>query len=401
MRVSVFGVGKLGASVAHVLRDAGIGVVGVDPLTQGFDQVLEPGLDQRGINILDPGRAYEAVSATSLSLICVPTPSNDDGSYSTRYVDRCVETLADALWKKGGAHEVALMSTVLPGDTRRHVIEPLARLKHVQVGYNPAFIALGSVIRDFSNPDLVLIGSDNVMPRLWDMYSLLRLTRVMRVMSVESAEVAKIALNSYITMKMTYANFLGELCENIPNADAHDVVNAIGMDSRIGRACLTPAVGYGGPCFPRDNRAINQVGERVGVHVPYAHATDMTNLHMILRLSLMLPPDVSRVALVGVGYKVGTRVTEESPTLLLGSHLLSQGYEVRLYDTLSPGSPIDTTWADAYILMTPDPRWAEIDWPHDACIVDPWRLLLDRRYTRVRRVGAPDARLTGATPVDA
>lgn len=404
MKVSVFGVGKLGASVAQVLDQAGHDVVGVDPLVESFDDVPEPGL--RAGNIVITKNATQAVKSTDISLICVPTPSQGDGSYDVRYVTRAVLDMIDGIAAKETRHTVVLMSTVLPGDTERAVVNVLARRlprEAFAVAYHPAFIALGSVVHDFTHPELVLVGANDeaAAASVRSLYAPMRALSKMRVMSIESAEVAKIALNSFVTLKMTFANFLGELCESFPRADARDVVNAIGMDPRVGRAALTPAVGYGGPCFPRDNRAIAEAARRAGTTAPFAHATDVFNNHYTSRIVDLVPSDATKVAIFGTAYKPGTPITEESPTRVLTQSLLMRGgVAVQTTDPLAPCDVDDpqalAAWCDTAVVMTDEPAWGSITWPEHVRVVDPWRVI-DARRARVRVVGrrAPESPQTG------
>ena len=177
--------------------------------------------------------------------------------------------IGEALRTKSGYHLVVVTSTVMPGSTGGELQKALEHASGRKVGpelglcYNPEFIALGSVVRDMLHPDLILIGESDAKAgqMLAELY--MRSTNnsppIYR-MNFVNAELSKISINTYVTTKISYANMLAELCDHLDGADAEVVAKTIGDDSRIGRKYLTGAIGYGGPCFPRDNRAFAALG---------------------------------------------------------------------------------------------------------------------------------------------
>ena len=241
---------------------------------------------------------------------------------------------------------VVITSTVLPGDTE-NVIKPLleevsGKKCGVDFGlcYNPEFIALGSVIRDFMNPDVVLIGES-------DARSGEILTEIYRTtcdnqpyiarMSLCNAELAKISLNAYITMKISFANTLAELCERIPGGDVDLVTRAVGSDTRIGTKYLAGAVSYGGPCFPRDNQAFLSFAQKLGCKARLSQATDEVNKDQAGRIIRLVEAQVGEVkqaniAILGLTYKPNTDVIEVSASIDIARALLGQGAKVSVYD---------------------------------------------------------------------
>jgi UDPglucose 6-dehydrogenase len=275
----VVGLGKLGACLAAALALRGRTVVGVDvrpevvqALNEGQEPQTEPGLGEAiaaarsrlsATTLLEP-----AVRATDVTFVVVPTPSEPGGAFSLELVKPAFAEVGRALRGKPGWHLVVLMSTVLPGMTRTALIPVLERASGKRCGadfgvcYSPAFIALGSVLRDFLNPDFVLIGESDARAgeALEALYrSVVENRAPCRRMSLENAELVKIGINTFVTTKIAFANMLAELCERVPGGDVDVVTGALGLDRRIGRPYLTGGLGYGGPCFPRERQSSSVV----------------------------------------------------------------------------------------------------------------------------------------------
>lgn len=415
MNLSIIGLGKLGAPMAAVLAHKGHNVIGVDlnpayveALREGRPPVNETGLEEmiranhtRLTATLD---ATEAILASEVTFIIVPTPSGADGKFSTKYVVAAAEKIGAALRKKKDWHLVALCSTVMPGATSGELLPTLEAYSGKKCGvdfglcYNPEFIALGSVIYNMLHPDMILIGESDARSGalLEDLYGGVceSAPRIQR-MNFVNAELTKISVNTYVTTKISYANMLAEVCETIPGADVDVVTTAIGCDTRIGRKYLKGALGYGGPCFPRDNVAFSAMARANGAPALLAEATDQINKRQVERLALLavsrLPGD-GTVGILGLSYKTDTEVVEESQSVALAQRLLRNGARVSVYDPAAmenarpelPGAHFAATAhecaraADVLIVMTP---WDEFralgpaDLKHGATLIDCWRLL--------------------------
>ncbi|HLH00319.1 MAG TPA: nucleotide sugar dehydrogenase [Bryobacteraceae bacterium] len=355
MNISVVGLGKLGAVLAGVMADRGHHVTGVDlnpalvdAVNQGRAPVSEPGLSELVHRNSDRLSATvdlaEAVGRTDLTFVLVPTPSGPDGTFSLKYVLKVVEGIAQVLRSKSTYHLVVITSTVMPGSTGGEVLPMLEAISGKKCGvdfglcYNPEFIALGSVIQDMSNPDMLLIGESD--PRagsiLEDLYhTVCRNRPPVARMNFVNAELAKISVNTYVTTKISYANMLAEVCEKVAGADSEVVAAALGLDTRIGRKYLKGAAGYGGPCFPRDNTAFARFAEQQAVDATLAKATDQVNRRQVMRLLEHISaetPAGESIGLLGLSYKPDTEVIEESQGLMLASQLADGGYRVVVYD---------------------------------------------------------------------
>jgi UDPglucose 6-dehydrogenase len=319
----------------------------VDAVNRGLSPVNEPGLGElmkEAGNLLTASREIgEAVQQTEITFIVVSTPSEVSGGFSLRYVLPTCEAIGRVLAEKA-FHLVVLTSTVMPGSTGGPVLAALERASGKRCGegfglcYNPEFIALGTVIHDFYNPDFILIGQSD--ERSGDLLS--GLYQKLCVNSPEvarmnfiNAEITKLAVNTYITTKISYANMLARLCEKLPEADVNVVTDALGLDTRIGPKYLKGAVSYGGPCFPRDNRALASLASRVGASSGLAEATDIFNRAQIKSVAEIVKSYSSRarsIGILGLTYKPNTEVVEESFGLLLAQELSRSDFSVVVYD---------------------------------------------------------------------
>jgi UDPglucose 6-dehydrogenase len=353
--ISVIGLGKLGAPLAAAFAARGFRVIGADvdaekvqAVNRGEEPVREPGLRElihEGRDLLRATNSVEeAVRDSEATFIVVATPSEPSGGFSLRYVLPCLEAIGKTLRAKPGFHLVVLTSTVMPGSTGGAVREALERAsgktcgQHFGLCYSPEFIALGSVIRDFYFPDFMLIGESDERSgeALTEIYRrICKNTPFVARMNFINAEITKLAVNTYITTKISYANMIARLCEKLPEADANVVTNALGLDTRIGPRYLKGAVSYGGPCFPRDNRALAALAARCGAFADLAEATDKFNRAQVRWLAELVKSHRTAneaVGILGLTYKPDTDVVEEAFGLLLAQELSSGNVPVVVYD---------------------------------------------------------------------
>jgi UDPglucose 6-dehydrogenase len=353
--ISVMGLGKLGSPLAVCFAARGFRVTAVDvdakkvaAINAGVAPVPEPGLPE--LLQESEGRltatedAEAAVRGSDATFIVVNTPSETGGGFSLRYVLPTLESIGKTLRTKKGFHLVVLTSTVMPGSTGGEVKATLERAsgktcgKHFGLCYSPEFIALGTVIRDFYFPDFLLIGESDAQSgdTLAEIYRrTCKNTPFVARMNFINAEITKLAVNTYITTKISYANMIARLCEKLPEADANVVTNALGLDTRIGPRYLKGAVSYGGPCFPRDNRALAALAARVGASSGLAEATDLFNRAQIKSLAELVKQHHSgdgAIGILGLTYKPDTDVVEEAFGLLLAQELSAANLRVVVYD---------------------------------------------------------------------
>jgi UDPglucose 6-dehydrogenase len=418
MKLSVIGLGKLGSPLAAVLASKGFPVIGtdlnaglVDALNEGRAPVDEPRLQELVTENRDRLQAtHDAVAAvanTDVTFVIVPTPSEEGGFFTNRYILDAMKQVGAGVRRKTGYHVVVITSTVMPGSTGGDIRAALELYSGRVVGeklglcYNPEFIALGSVVRDMLSPDMILIGESDVragetLERIYEQSC--ENKPLFRRMNFVNAELTKIAVNTYVTTKISYANMLADICDRIPGADVDVVTKAVGTDSRIGGKYLRGAIGYGGPCFPRDNVAFASLARSLGAHAELAEATDTINRYQVERVMgavLARLPDGGTVGILGLSYKPDTSVVEQSQGVALAARLLSEGHSVIAYDPKAletAQAAIDgplvaaasaeqcVRRADVLIIMTPWPEFRAIPidaFKHSArlTVIDCWRLL--------------------------
>ena len=362
LSASVVGLGKLGACMAAAMASRGVRTVGVDlshasveKVRQKRAPVFEPGLAEMIATcdgLLDATVDLEAaIRGTEITFVVVPTPSKPDGAFSLDFVRAAMESIGCALRDKPEYHLVVLTSTVLPGSTELLVKPLLERASGKRCGsgfglcYSPEFIALGSVLHDFLNPDFLLIGEccPSSGKRLAGFYrDALRIEAPAVRMAPANAELAKVALNTFVTTKITFANLLAELCERLPGGDVDAVTQALGLDKRIGPKYLKGALGYGGPCFPRDNAALAYFLQEMGLSADLPRSVDRINRGQATRIVSMVEDlgfaAPTRAAVLGLAYKPGTNVVEESQGIAIADQLARKGYDVSVFDPVATES---------------------------------------------------------------
>lgn len=446
MRLSIFGLGKLGLCTAACFAARGHTVMGFDlnpdlmaALQARQNPLRETGLDEllsqawQHLTVTDDIDAL--VTGSEVSLIIVPTPSQPDGRFSNRLVEEVLKTLGPVLKKKPDFHVVDVVSTVMPGSSEGVFKPLLERLTGKKCGrdfglvYNPEFIALGSVLYNFLNPDLVLIGASDDRSR--DLVRELYLGTCdnsphIAAMSLINAEIAKLSLNAYITLKISFANELAGLCERLPGADVDVITGALGQDSRIGGKCLKGGLGFGGPCFPRDNLALQAVAREFDAPLRLSPQVVQINEAMLAKLSRLIREHTrprGQVALLGLSYKPHTHIVEESQSLKLAQSLAQAGYSVRVHDpqaleeAKSLLEALVTYWEDPYAcltgadtvaLLTNWPLYAQLDWegltPQNGgrpLLLDAWRTLQGRSLKNFRYLplGAANPVITVPEPI--
>jgi UDPglucose 6-dehydrogenase len=417
MKISVVGLGKLGAPLSAVLASKGFSVVGVDlnqsavdALNNGRAPVEEPRLQE----LIDHNRERlsattdirEAVAATETTFVIVPTPSEPSGRFSNAAVIAAMKSIGAALAGKSGYHLVVVTSTVMPGSTGGEIRATLEHHAGRRVGpelglcYNPEFIALGSVVRDMLQPDMILIGESDA--KAGDLLESIYVrscdnTPAIRRMNFVNAELTKIAVNTFVTTKISYANMLADICDRLPEADVDVVTRAVGADSRIGVKYLKGATGYGGPCFPR-NVAFSALARGLGARTELAEATDAMNRYQIERVLGAIDAraiNTGPIGILGLSYKPDTAVVEESQGVALAGRLLDLGRRVIVFDPLAiPAAlavlrrPVEIAASAAdcversalVVVMTPWPEFGQV--PVDAYrrqgerlpVLDCWRM---------------------------
>jgi UDPglucose 6-dehydrogenase len=400
------------ASKGHQVIGVDVNPQAVDALSAGRAPVQETGLQdliaQHRARLRATMNHGDAIRESELTFVIVPTPSDERGAFSLQFAADAFREIGKALAAKREWHTVVLTSTVLPG-AMRHGLVPIleqhsGRTAGVDFGvcYSPAFIALGSVIRDFLHPDFLLIGEHD--PRSGDHLAacyadIMGAATPVKRMTIENAELAKISVNAFVTMKITFANLLAELCAALPGGDVDVVSDAIGSDSRIGRKYLTGGLGFGGPCFPRDNAALSFVAAALGAPPDLPQVTDRLNRSLPERIANQWRSRVAAdatVAILGLSYKPFSNSIEASQAMMMATAFLDRGMRVLAYDPLAGEAAalefggraqiMDSARgclrdADVVLIGTPDPEFKQLhardfrQHGRPVVVVDFWRIL--------------------------
>jgi len=427
--VCVVGLGRLGAPLLAVLARQGFDAYGVDldPQTvakveAGIAPVREPGLQAlltaHGDRIHATSDWRVAIDASDVTYLLVPTPSGLDGGFKNDHLLEAIEEIGRVLKTKRGYHLIVVSSTVMPGSIGGPLRERLETISGKRVGadlglcYNPEFVALGNVIDGLLRPDFVLIGeSDAQAGAMLEGLSrrIVGDTVPVARMNFVNAELTKIAVNTYITMKISFANSLSEICDNLVGGDVDVVTRALGKDARIGGKYLRGATGYGGPCFPRDTVAFARLARGAGTEADLALAAHAINERQVRRVAAIVTQHTSpgdRVAVLGLAYKPDTPVTEQAQGILLAAALGIAGRRVIVHDPLGLdaarsvlGSGIEfaasaadaVAAADAIAVMIPAAEYVAFfaGWSgagRARLVVDCWRILDPARCPESLRI---------------
>jgi UDPglucose 6-dehydrogenase len=362
-RLSLVGLGKLGLCLASCFAKRGFQTLGVDieehvvdHVNRGIAPWYEPGLAellaQHGGKTLRATRDHkQAIEQTDATFVLVATPSNPDGSFSNRFVESALRSLAEALRdSKKNHHLFVISSTVMPGSTDSLFIPLIEKASGrklndgFSVGYSPDFVALGNVINGFLRPDLAVIGETHPEAgrQIEAIHQQLCENKpAISRMSIINAEIAKVCLNAYITLKISFANSVANLCERIPTADVDAVTKAIGADRRISPHYFQGGLSFGGTCFPRDVHAYITLAEKCGVQAELVKAAHRVNRHQDQHLAQLVLSEVHRSAggktlgILGLSFTANTSVITESSAMKLIGELLKHDLHIVACDPLA------------------------------------------------------------------
>jgi UDPglucose 6-dehydrogenase len=360
MHVSVVGSGYVGTTVAACLADLGHEVTTVDideeivaAINDGEAPIHEPGLDPLvsvyGGDRLRATTDYDAIRETDLTILALPTPSNDDGSIDLDPMQAGAESVGEALASKDGYHLVVVKSTVVPGTTEDTLAPLVAEASGKTLGgglgvaVNPEFQREGTAVDDFMEPDKIVLGTDGddrALDLLAELYEPLVTqwdTPVVET-GLAEAEMIKYANNAFLASKVSLINDLGNICKEY-GVDAYEVADAIGKDDRIGAKFLRSGVGWGGSCFPKDVKAIIQHA-RAADYEPrmLQAAVDVNDGQPERLLSLLddhIDPDGKRIAVLGLAFKPGTDDIRNTRAIPVIEGLQTRGAEVVAYDPVA------------------------------------------------------------------
>jgi GDP-mannose 6-dehydrogenase len=353
MDISIFGLGYVGTVSSACFAKQGHHVIGVDPvpvkvelINNGETPIIEKDIGQLIKQAKETGRleatndSDHAVAHSSVSFICVGTPSQDNGNLSLTYVQRVCEDIGKALAKKEQWHLVVVRSTVLPGSMHKVVLPVLEAASGKKAGrdfgvcHNPEFLREGSAVHDFFNPPKTVIGQMDQSggDTLASLYHgidapLIRTT-------FEISEMVKYVDNIWHGLKVGFSNEIGNFCKSM-QIDSHKVMDIFCQDTKlnISPSYLRPGFAFGGSCLPKDIRALNYAAKSLDLELPIIKSILPSNAFQIdkaLKMIMML--NQKNIGVLGFSFKAGTDDLRESPMVELIERLIGKGYNLKVYD---------------------------------------------------------------------
>ncbi|WP_296443090.1 nucleotide sugar dehydrogenase [Rhodoferax sp. UBA5149] len=353
MKISIFGLGYVGAvSLACLSRD-GHDVIGVDIdrtkldlIMAGKTPVVEEGMVDLMARVAASGKvtvttdAQAAVLDSEISLVCVGTPSAANGSQDQGAILRLAEEIGRAIAEKQEPHVVVFRSTLVPGtveDVLRPIIEAQSGKKEGEdffLCFQPEFLREGSSIRDYDKPPFTVVGANHAYPveRLRALFG--QLPCKFLETTVRSAEMMKYCCNNFHALKITFANETARLCDAL-GVDVFEVMDLMCQDTHlnISRAYLKPGFAFGGSCLPKDLRATTYLAKMHDVEIPMLAGIMPSNRdHLDLALQKLLATGKRKIGFVGLSFKTGTDDLRESPLVTLAEQLIGKGMQLSIYD---------------------------------------------------------------------
>jgi GDP-mannose 6-dehydrogenase len=353
MKISIFGLGYVGCVSAACFAKEGHDVIGVDVnptkveiVNQGGCPIVESGMNELIKEMANSQRlrattnTQEAIDNSDLSLVCVGTPSNANGSLDLSYVERVCQDIGSALKSKADRHTVVIRSTMLPGTIDGLVVSVLEEYSGKRAGQdfgvciNPEFLREGTSLKDFYAPPFTLIGADdehtaNVVRQLYASIN----ARVL-VTPVKTAEMVKYVCNCFHALKISFANEVGNICKSL-GIDSHEVMEVFCQDTKLNLSAyyLKPGFAFGGSCLPKDLRAINYKAKQLDLEVPLLSSLLQSNRLQIERaVDMVLRTGKKRIGVLGFSFKAGTDDLRESPMVALIETLIGKGFQLAVYD---------------------------------------------------------------------
>jgi GDP-mannose 6-dehydrogenase len=338
---------------AACFADEGNDVIGVDVnptkveiINSGKSPIVEEGINDLIANVVKSGRlvattdSERAIRDSDLSLVCVGTPSNQNGSLHLRHVEQVCREIGAVLKTKKERHIVVIRSTMLPGTVENTVVPALEEasgkkaVKDFGICINPEFLREGSSLKDFHAPPFTLIGADDedTVAAVRSLYA--SIEAPVYTTSLKTAEMVKYVCNCFHALKVSFANEIGNICKAL-QIDSHVVMEVFCQDTKLNLSpyYLKPGFAFGGSCLPKDLRAINYKAKELDVEVPVLSAILPSNRLQVERaVEMVTRSGKKRVGVLGFSFKAGTDDLRESPMVTLIETLIGKGFELALYD---------------------------------------------------------------------
>ena len=354
MKISIVGLGYVGAVCSACFANEGHEVIGMDIdevkvelINKGKAPIVEKDLEDYISRNVNEGRLRattdlkEAIDNSDITIISVGTPSKPNGDIDLKYIKEAAKAIGEKLKAKDAFHIVSMRSTVLPG-TGKNVVIPIieeisGKKAGVDFGYvsNPEFLREGTAIWDFYNPPKTVVGAtdEKSYKTFKELYSFLNAPYF--EVEIEVAEMIKYADNSWHATKVTFANEIGMICKKL-GIDSHKVMDVFCADTKLNISTyyLKPGFAFGGSCLPKDVRAITYKAKSLDEHTPLLNSLMPSNEYQIKRIynEFIKPLKNRKIAILGISFKPNTDDLRESPVLELAEMLIGKGYKVSIYD---------------------------------------------------------------------
>jgi GDP-mannose 6-dehydrogenase len=351
--ISIFGLGYVGSVSAACFANLGHNVIGVDVSPTKVEALAtgrSPIVEARVSELIEDGHktgriratteAAVAVRESDVSFVCVGTPSQRSGKLDLGYVERVVREIGAALKQKKSHHVVVLRSTVLPGTTESLVITALEDSSGLRAGkdftvcYNPEFMREGCAVADFHQPPYTILGAQNPehLAPLRELYK--SVPGPVFETSIPVAEMVKYVSNAFHAVKVTFANEIGTLCQQL-GVDTNTVTKIYTSDTKlnISPAYLSPGFAFGGSCLPKDLRALSYKAKELDIGLPMLESALRSNaVHVDRAIEAVLRTNQRKIAFLGLSFKSGTDDLRESPQVQMIKRLLGEGCHVKIWD---------------------------------------------------------------------
>ena len=353
MKISIFGLGYVGCVSAACLAKEGHDVIGVDVnptkveiVNRGECPIVESGMSELIKEMANSQRlrattnTQEAIDNSDLSLVCVGTPSNANGSLDLSYVERVCQEIGSVLRSKTDRHTLVIRSTMLPGTIESVVVPALEAYSERRAGrdfgvcINPEFLREGTSLRDFYAPPFTLIGADDEQTANLVRQLYATINAQVLVTPVKTAEMVKYVCNCFHALKISFANEVGNICKSL-GIDSHEVMEVFCQDTKLNLSAyyLKPGFAFGGSCLPKDLRAINYKAKQLDIEVPLLSSLLQSNRLQVERaVEMVLRTGKNRIGVLGFSFKAGTDDLRESPMVSLIETLIGKGFQLAVYD---------------------------------------------------------------------
>lgn len=396
MKLSIVGAGHVGLVTGIGFSELGHEIVFIDSdnkkiqsINKNEPPIYEEELEylmRKNIDRYYATKDYRVIKSTKITFICVGTPSNADGSINLEYIGNASQKIGRVLRDKNEFHIVVVKSTVIPGTTEGIVKQILEResgkraYENFGLAANPEFLREGEAVRDFFQPDRIVIGTEDERTRsiLHSLYEQFDCPKLFT--SIKEAEMIKYASNAFLATKISFANEIGNICKEL-GIDSYRVFEGIGLDRRINPSFFNSGVGFGGSCFPKDVRALIKKAEELNIDAKILKAVIEVNEGQPQRMINLLKRHISplkgkKIGILGLAFKPNTDDVRESRAIPIVKTLISEGAEVLAYDPRA---------MENFSLIFPQIKYASsaqdvIDQTEAVLIITEWKEFEELRY---------------------